>query len=229
MSFAYAINTVNKAYDRFNIDVNNVNEKNLYYSLINCNVNGCNIRLEIPTYRTVNYKKKDYRFSLNNQILSHVDINLTIYGYLNHHANHNVSIALSDLFNDIYFNGLNIDIKKYEFLLPPIYIRGIRYDILQFTEIIYWLIAQEDINFPRPDKMGIRMPLSRYQESIIAAMNSQYLTIDDINIRTDTNRNKQFNLGEFKVYQCGDDLPRDLIFNNLFVPNQILVNVDALR
>ncbi|MBQ0138241.1 MAG: hypothetical protein KBT36_02995, partial [Kurthia sp.] len=93
--------------------------------------------------------------------------------------------------------------------------------------IIYWLIAQEKLNFPRG--MGVRMPLSRYQEPIIVAINSPYLTIKDINIRTDTGMNKEFNGGGFKKYQCGEDLPRNISLEDLIIPNQILRNIEALR
>lgn len=79
----------------------------------------------------------------------------------------NKSIELSDLLMDILHNGLNASVI-HNITIP---IDGINYNGIQFIEKIYWLIGQEEINYPRANgKMGVRLPITRYHEAIVAAI-----------------------------------------------------------
>ncbi|MDM5214634.1 hypothetical protein QUF94_24935 [Peribacillus sp. NJ4] len=85
----------------------------------------------------------------------------------------NKAIELSNLLMDILHNGLNARV------VPNfnITIDGINYNGSQFVEIIYWLIGQEEINYPRSNgKMGVRLPITRYHEAIIAAIYGFFTT-----------------------------------------------------
>ena len=77
------------------------------------------------------------------------------------------AIELSDLLLNILNNGLaaraNLDFN--------IIIDKENYNGDQFVEIIYWLIGQEEINYPsHRGKMGVRLPITRYHEAIISVI-----------------------------------------------------------
>lgn len=61
---------------------------------------------------------------------------------------------------------------------------------MEFKYFIYWIILQEDINFPPPRKMGIRMPLIRYIEGAIAAVHPKLLSLAQVFNRTNV-RNRR--------------------------------------
>lgn len=166
MPYNLVINTMQHNYANINGRVND-------YSLVfepPCNVN--NLILEYPTYKVIG----DYRFSLNGKILSHGDIINYIERYILSfplNMRLNKAIELSNLLIDILYNGLNARV------VPNfnIHIDDINYNGSQFVEIIYWLIGQEEINYPRRNgKMGVRLPITRYHEAIIAAIYGFFTT-----------------------------------------------------
>lgn len=159
MPYTFVINTMRNNYASIKGPVQN-------YSLVYqppCNVN--NLILEYPTYKTVG----DYRLSLNGNSLSHGDIidviesNITSFP---HNRRLNRAVELSDLLIDILNNGLDARTKPNFNII----IDNVNYNGNQFVEIIYWLIGQEEINYPRINrKMGVKLPISRYHEAIISA------------------------------------------------------------
>ncbi|MED4032205.1 hypothetical protein [Priestia megaterium] len=172
MPYTLLINTMKNNYANINASIKN-------YSLVfqpPCNVN--NLILEYPTYKGIG----DYRLSLNGKSLSHGDLIDDLERYiLSFPVNMrlNKAIELSDLLIDILNNGLNANV------VPNfnIIIGGINYSGSQFVEIIYWLIGQEEINYPRSSrKMGVRLPITRYHEAIIAATYG-FFTTDNVKQR----------------------------------------------
>ncbi|MGG1630328.1 hypothetical protein [Rossellomorea sp. NRS-1567] len=152
-----------------------VNDYSLVYQPP-CNVH--NLILEYPTYKSIG----DYRFSLNGTSLSHGDIINDIERYiLSFPVNMRLkkAIELSDVLLDILNYGLNARVvPNFNIIL-----NGINYNEYEFVEIIYWLIGQEDINYPRSKgKRGVRLPIDRYHEAIIAVM-YQFFNIDVVKRR----------------------------------------------
>jgi hypothetical protein len=151
---------MNNNYKNINAPVNN-------YSVVyepSCNVN--DLILEYPTYKAIG----DYRLSINGYSLSHGDMIGDLEKYIllfPKDIRLNKAVELSDLLIDILNNGLSARV------IPNfnIFINGINYNAIQFIEIIYWLIGQEEINYPRNNgKMGVRLPIIRYHEAIIATI-----------------------------------------------------------
>lgn len=214
MPFRFAEHLIENFYNQNNITPN---QAQIPYNPTDLNF----INLYIPGYRFGKDGTRDYRFNLNGNNISHVDMNNAIYRYVR--QNNNSAIDLSNLLNDIFQNGLNVNLQGYNNLQNPINIAGNNYNFNEFIKIIYWLIAQEDINFPRTNgKMGVKLPLSRYQEAIIVAINPNF-NIQLINNRTDVGANKRMNGGRYIQYRCCQGLP-----NNLNIPRPIMNNVNAL-
>lgn len=120
--------------------------------------------------------KGDYRLELNGQALSHTDIVRAV---------HNCTLNgngqdITGFLVDIYQNGLNAN-SDFDFNIT---VSGNDLSMNEFKQLIYWLILQEDINYPRPRFMGVRMPLTRYIEGVVAAEHPQLLSLEQVLTRT---------------------------------------------
>lgn len=122
--------------------------------------------LEYPTYKG----RGDYRLSVNGTSLSHGDIVYALEDYLLSFSTYDRLVKaneLSDILISILNNGLNAQVNPYF----TIEIDDIVYCGNQFIQLIYWLIGQEEINYPRSNrKMGVRLPITRYHEAIVSAV-----------------------------------------------------------
>ena len=81
---------------------------------------------------------------------------------------------------DLYNNGLNAN-SNYNFTIN---VNHTNLTINQFKHLVYWLILQEDINYPRPRFKGIKLPLTRYIEGAIAAIHPELLPLKQVMSRT---------------------------------------------
>lgn len=118
----------------------------------------------------------DYRLEFHNQALSHTDMVRAVYECtLNGHGE-NITAFLVE----IYYKGLNAQ-PNYDFYIT---IANHHLNMDQFKQLVYWLILQEDINYPRPRFMGVRMPILRYIEGAVAAAQPNLLSLERVFRRT---------------------------------------------
>lgn len=120
--------------------------------------------------------KGDYRLELDGHALSHTDIVKAV---------HDCAIAgngeqITNILADVYVNGLNAN-TNYDFSIT---VANTELSIIEFKELVYWLVLQEDINYPRPRYMGVKMPIIRYIEGAIAAEHPTLLPLQDVYTRT---------------------------------------------
>ena len=120
--------------------------------------------------------KGDYRLEFNSAALSHTDIVEAVYNCALAGNGQTITNFLVDLFN----NGLNADSNQN----VTITIQGFNLTLDEFKYLTYWLILQEDINYPRPRYMGVRMPIIRYIEGAVAAIHNELLPLDEVKDRT---------------------------------------------
>jgi hypothetical protein len=118
----------------------------------------------------------DYRLEYKGAALTHIDIvnavhNCTINGH---------GEAITNFLVDIYQNGLNAG-ANYNI---SIQVNDSQLSLEEFKHLVYWIILQEDINYPRPNNMGIRMPIIRYIEGAIAAEHPDILNLATVWYRT---------------------------------------------
>lgn len=125
-----------------------------------------NLILEYPTYKG----HGDYRLSVNGTSLSHGDIIYAFEDYLLAFQGDErlvKAIELSNILISILEYGLNTQIDS-QFTIE---IDDTVYNGRQFVQLIYWLIGQEEINYPRSrGKMGVGLPITRYHEAIVSAV-----------------------------------------------------------
>ena len=135
------------------------------------------LRLEYPGNRE-RQVVGDYRLSLDGYHPSHPDIIYAIHNYCiqgeryadsMHRALRELSVKGLDNTTLIEFPfEINNDRLQKPIVLTP----------LEFNFFLYWLILQEDINYPRNAYMGVRMPLIRYVEAVISARRPKILEVD---------------------------------------------------
>lgn len=118
----------------------------------------------------------DYRLELNGVAVTHPDIVVAV---------HDCTIqgngrVITNFIVDLYRNGLNANTN----FNISINVKGTQLNLNEFKHLVYWIVLQEDINFPRPQKMGVRMPLVRYIEGAIAATHPQILSLHSVIFRT---------------------------------------------
>ncbi|MEL5987551.1 hypothetical protein D6T70_11335 [Kurthia gibsonii] len=132
--------------------------------------------------------KGDYKLTFNNHALSHVDIVNEIYTFIISETDkkYERAIYISKLLADIFNYGLNAQVST----INKISIKGTLLNMSEFKEIIYWITLQEDINYPRPRYMGIKMPFIRYIESAISAIHPDIISIDEVITRTNNHGTK---------------------------------------
>lgn len=207
MPYTLVINTMRKNYASISETVED-------YSLVYnppCSVK--NLILEYPTYKTTG----DYRLSINGNSLSHGDIIDDLYAdilSLPIELRLNRAIELSDILMGILNNGLQARVNS-EFIIK---IDKSQYKGNQFVEIMYWLIGQEEINYPRTRrKMGVRLPITRYHEAIIAAVYG-FFTTELVKQRANI-RNRRPPL-------CLQDIVTERQHN--LIDNSLLININGI-
>ncbi|PGZ14681.1 hypothetical protein [Bacillus cereus] len=118
----------------------------------------------------------DYRLEFNGRAVSHPDIVRSVYDCtLRGHGR-----IITNFLVDLYINGLNANSN----FNVDIYVNNNQLSLAEFKQLAYWIVLQEDINFPRPQKMGVRMPLIRYIEGAISALHPNLLSLNEVINRT---------------------------------------------
>lgn len=139
------------------------------------------LRLEYPGNR----KKQvigDYRLRLNGCHPSHPDIIRAIHDYCLQGERH--ADSMHGALRELSVKGLD-NTTLIEF---PFEINNRLLNPLEFNFFLYWLILQEDINYPRNTYMGVRMPLIRYVEAVISARHPTLLEVDVVVANANPNR-----------------------------------------
>lgn len=118
----------------------------------------------------------DYRLEFNGRAVTHPDIVRTV---------HDCTLrgdgkSITDFLVDLYKNGLNANSN----FNININVNHTKLSLDEFKHLVYWLVLQEDINYPRPNKMGVRMPIIRYIEGAISALHPQLLSLSEVINRT---------------------------------------------
>ncbi|OKO50941.1 hypothetical protein ABH17_026830 (plasmid) [Bacillus toyonensis] len=120
----------------------------------------------------------DYRLEFNGNPLSHPDIVEAVHNYARQgHGHGNI---ITSFLVDLYKNGLNANSN----FNININVKNHQLNLDEFKQLVYWIVLQEDINFPRPRYMGVKRPLIRYIEGAISALHSNLLSLDDVIRRT---------------------------------------------
>ncbi|MBT2571126.1 hypothetical protein [Planococcus sp. ISL-110] len=133
-----------------------------------------NLVIHYPGRKTE--KPGDYLARLNGCDITHVDIVESIFSssQLGHAYN------LTNFLVNLYQNGLNADSN----LNITMSVRNIDLTFEEFKYLTYWVILQEDINYPRPRYRGIRLAITRYLEGIVACLNPNLLNLEQVKIST---------------------------------------------
>ncbi|TCI33880.1 hypothetical protein EVJ29_13410 [Exiguobacterium sp. SH4S7] len=122
----------------------------------------------------------DYCLYLNAFAPSHIHVVRAIYAYCERQGADGAEAILCFL-EDLATNGLAGTVD----LPAPFELEGHELDGRQTRVLLYWLILQEDINYPRERYMGVRMPLIRYTEAVIASTHPALLGIATVVARTE--------------------------------------------
>lgn len=140
--------------------------------------------LPLPSLNTLEIKYPgrkngglDYRLSLNNFSVRHTDLVRIIYNL----SNSGFQREALDFLVDINRNGLH---ANHNLPLPRVNIENLQLNPEQLKTLIFWVTLQENFNYPAP-KLGIRMPFYRYIEAIIAQVQPDLLSLDNVLYRTD--------------------------------------------
>ena len=137
------------------------------------------IELEYPG----KLSKGDYKLNFVGKPLSHTDIVRDIYTFVLSNNENQLLRAnyITNLLADIFEDGRSAETN----FLYSIRVNGQMLNMHQFKELVYWIVLQEDINYPRPKYMGVKLPLIRYIEAAISAIHPEIITIDGVLGRTD--------------------------------------------
>lgn len=121
----------------------------------------------------------DYCLYLNDFAPSHTHVVRAIHKYCEISGYDGAESMLCFL-EDLATNGL----AGTENLPSPFELAGNSLDGHQTRMLLYWLILQEDINYPSPRHMGVRMPFVRYTEAVISSIHPNLLDIETVVERT---------------------------------------------
>lgn len=122
--------------------------------------------------------KGDYRLEFHGAALSHTDVVRAVHEFtLSEDRNGQI---ITNFLVDLYQNGLDANSNTNS----SITVTNQSLTLEQFKHLVYWLVLQEDINYPRPKHMGIRMPIIRYIEGAVAALHPNLLTLQQVLNRT---------------------------------------------
>lgn len=134
----------------------------------------------------------DYRLELDGKALTHKDIVYTIYNFIARDPSSlfDNSEFITDFLENIFKQGLNFRPKhqcNIDVMMEND--RGSVFRTLtveEFKHLIYWLVLQEDINYPRSKGyFGVKLPFYRYIEAAIAANHPDLLTLEEVIENTD--------------------------------------------
>ncbi|PED71318.1 hypothetical protein CN680_07550 [Bacillus pseudomycoides] len=118
----------------------------------------------------------DYRLEFKGRAVSHPDVVRAVYDC----TRRGYGRIITNFLVDLYTNGLNANSN----FTIDIYVNNTQLSLSEFKQLAYWIVLQEDINFPRPQKMGVRMPLIRYIEGAISALHPNLLSLNEVINRT---------------------------------------------
>lgn len=161
---------------------------------LNLTINYPGMKTRIENNVVVSY---DYRVDLNGIAISHANIIVDLYNKASQLRDE--AYILENLLLDIAVNGNGfnrnayVNLNQLQFTLPgPNLInyvatthRNLRksyqvagnqqwnYNLDELTNLICWIVLQEDINYPMPRYQGRRMPFYRYLETLYCARNPQ--------------------------------------------------------
>ncbi|WP_214828370.1 hypothetical protein [Exiguobacterium sp. s26] len=121
----------------------------------------------------------DYCLYLNDFAPSHPHVVRAIHTYCEL-SGHEGAEAMLCFLEDLATNGLTGTVE----LPAPFELAGHRLEGRQTRVLLYWLILQEDINYPSPRHMGVRMPFVRYTEAVISSIHPDLLDIETVVTRT---------------------------------------------
>lgn len=147
-----------------------------------------NLTLNYPGKANKNIRGLDYLMIFNGRHIFHVDI-AQVFSDL---ANTIPAEELVDFIVDIYENGLEANHK-----LQSCHIRLANQDISweEFKNVIFYIVIQENLNYPPPRYWGIKMPFIRYIEAVLTTTNPKILTFEVLRTRiSGGNRNRINNL-----------------------------------
>ncbi|ASI81959.1 hypothetical protein CN300_00430 [Bacillus thuringiensis] len=118
----------------------------------------------------------DYKLTFLGKELKHSHICNDIFNYCSFQTNFPRYMAL--ILKAIYENGISAMSPVPGF---NIILQNKSYDFEEFKTLIYWITLQEEINYPiKNNAMSVKLPFSRYYESIYVAYTNQ----NNININT---------------------------------------------
>ncbi|WP_339148998.1 MULTISPECIES: hypothetical protein [unclassified Sutcliffiella] len=123
--------------------------------------------------------RRDYKVEHNGSNTTHVDIVLYLYDL----ALQNNSTVLVNFILDVYNNGLYSN-HAIPLNMNRVRLNGVILTVEQFKHILFWVALQEDINYPRPKKQGVRLPFKRYLEAITSAYHPNVITLNQVIKRT---------------------------------------------
>jgi hypothetical protein len=105
----------------------------------------------------------DYKLTENGTAPKHTDVVMEI------HAQTTAEnfITVVRYLDDVYHNGLNAASTVF----PP-----------SFTEKLFWITLQEEINYPQPLKAGRKLPFQRFYEAALAKLG--IIQLDKVLYRT---------------------------------------------
>jgi hypothetical protein len=92
--------------------------------------------------------------------------------------------AIVRYLDDVYHNGLNAATT----IFPP-----------AFTEKLFWITLQEEINYPQPLKAGRKLPFQRFYEAALAKLG--FITLEEVISRTNNHGKGKPVLLEVKQYK----------------------------
>ncbi len=124
-------------------------------------------------------KTGDYCLYLNDFAPSHIHVVRAVHTYCEI-SGHDGAESMLCFLEDLATNGLTGTVD----LPSPFEIAGHRLEGRQTRVLLYWLILQEDINYPSPRHMGVRMPFVRYTEAVISSILPDLLDIETVVART---------------------------------------------
>ena len=117
----------------------------------------------------------DYCLYLNGVSPSHPDMVRAIYSHCRRHGA-DAAKEILDFLEDMARNGLQgTNDIKIRFIF-----NGHTYNGREIRVLFYWLILQEDINYPKTNHKGTRMPLTRYTEAVLSSMYPDMLAIENV-------------------------------------------------
>lgn len=150
---------------------------NLYLPL---RLNFPELSISYPGNRNTRIRGLDYLLKLNGNSITHNQIAKCFRNL----AEQIPATTLIDLIINIYNHGQEVNINH----LPHININigNMNLSWYGFKELIFFIVIQENFNFPQPYCWGMKMPFIRYIEAIFSANFPNKLNLAELNRRIDS-------------------------------------------